>query len=113
MEPDLFSFTHSGETKHIVVEFIQEVALTLRWVTDIAKNVKFQNNDEDPQQQQQQEEWVNFETKFQHEVKVEKEKVGIFRKEVVCYLQCVRIIGSCTLEKISCSNHQVLFALFS
>ncbi len=90
MEPDLFSFTHSGETKHIVVEFIQEVALTLKWVTSIAKNAKVQNNDED-QQQQQQEEWINFETKFQHEVKVEKEKVGYNQKETVFYLQRERV----------------------
>jgi hypothetical protein len=90
MEPDLFSFTHSGETKHIVVEFIQEVALTLKWVTSIAKNAKVQKNDED-QQQQQQEEWINFETKFQHEVKVEKEKVSYNQKETVFYLQRERV----------------------
>jgi len=33
MEPDLFSYTHSGETKHIVSEFIHEVCISLRWIT--------------------------------------------------------------------------------
>jgi hypothetical protein len=88
MEPDLFSYTHSGETKHIVVEFIQEVALTLRWVTSIAKSIKNQNQDLD----QQHEEWIDFEKKYKHEVKVEREKVGEIQKETVLFVE----------SKISC-----------
>lgn len=79
MEPDLFSYTHSGETKHIVVEFIQEVALTLRWVTSIAKSIKTQNQDLD----QQHEEWIDFEKKFKNE----KEKVGEIQKETVLFVE--------------------------
>ncbi len=79
MEPDLFSYTHSGETKHIVVEFIQEVALTLRWVTSIAKSIKTQNQDLD----QQHEEWIDFEKKFKNE----KEKVGEIQKEAVLFVE--------------------------
>jgi hypothetical protein len=33
MSEESFSFTNTGEPKHIVQEFVEEVAITLRWVT--------------------------------------------------------------------------------
>mmetsp|Transcript_2513 Transcript_2513/g.3812 ORF Transcript_2513/g.3812 Transcript_2513/m.3812 type:complete len:543 (+) Transcript_2513:210-1838(+) len=74
MEPDLFSYTHSGETKHIVSEFIQEVGITLRWITSIAMAAGSLRDGED-QEQQKQEEQVNFESELKSEAKAEKEKM--------------------------------------
>lgn len=34
MSEEIFSFTNTGEPKHIVKEFVEEVVLTLTWVTD-------------------------------------------------------------------------------
>lgn len=39
MSEDLFSFTNTGEPKYIVKEFIEEVTLTLRWITDEALKI--------------------------------------------------------------------------
>ena len=74
MEPDLFSYTYSGETKHIVSEFIQEVGITLRWITSLAMAAG-SLRDGDDQEQQKQEEQVNFESELKSKAKAEKEKV--------------------------------------
>ena len=37
MSDDLFSFTNCGEPKHIVSEFIDEVEITLHWLTEKVK----------------------------------------------------------------------------
>jgi len=34
MNEDLFSFTNTGETKHIVKEFLQEITITTKWMTN-------------------------------------------------------------------------------
>jgi Domain of unknown function (DUF3336)/Patatin-like phospholipase len=39
MSEDLFSFTNTGEPKQIVKEFVDEVAKTIRWITDEALRV--------------------------------------------------------------------------
>ena len=39
MSEDLFSYTYTGEPKLIVSEFIDEVVVTLRWITQLAKTV--------------------------------------------------------------------------
>lgn len=37
MSEDMFSFTNTGEPKNLVAEFVEEVAKTLKWVTDEAR----------------------------------------------------------------------------
>jgi hypothetical protein len=47
MNEDLFSVTNTGEPKTIVKEFLQEVVITLKWLTDKSKLPPLDNDDLD------------------------------------------------------------------
>jgi len=69
MEPDLFSYMHSGETKHIVSEFVYEVVLTLRWITNESRKTS-------PKKEVYDEKDESFyESQVNDQAKAEKEKV--------------------------------------
>mmetsp|Transcript_17619 Transcript_17619/g.26702 ORF Transcript_17619/g.26702 Transcript_17619/m.26702 type:complete len:846 (-) Transcript_17619:55-2592(-) len=66
MSEESFSFTNTGEPKHIVKEFIEEVTITLHWVTDhclkkSSQSMYIDNGD--------------YESKLQRKVEEEKNKL--------------------------------------
>jgi hypothetical protein len=76
MSEDLFSCTYTGEPKYIVKEFVDEVAKTMRWVTDEAikhtkdleQNKKVKNMDERKAKE-------SYEKSLERRVRKEKDKI--------------------------------------
>ena len=66
MSEDLFSYSNTGEPKHIVSEFVEEVAITIRWVTEEALRV---SDLSDPATKK------SYDTKLQKKVRKEKHKL--------------------------------------
>ena len=77
MSEDLFSFTNTGEPKEIVTEFVEEVAQTLRWITDeaisrIPPTQERQNNSLDAMDDKAKQSYAKS---LERKVKNEKEKI--------------------------------------
>ena len=66
----LFSFTNTGEPKYIVKEFIEEVRITLHWITDEALM-----NTERKKAASEAEAKLSYERSLERKVRSEKDKV--------------------------------------
>lgn len=77
MSEELFSYTNTGEPKHIVKEFVQEVVLTLKWVTDEAIRIStpIESLDVPWSVETAAEEKEAYEKRLQIKVMQEKDKV--------------------------------------
>lgn len=76
MSEDLFSYTYTGEPKYIVKEFIEEVAKTMRWVTDEA--MKHSHDLEKTKKVKKMDErkaMVSYEESLERRVRKEKDKI--------------------------------------
>ena len=69
MSEDLFSYSNTGEPKHIVSEFVEEVAITIRWVTEEAMKVTQGEEGDDAYAKE------TYEERLQRKVRKEKQKL--------------------------------------
>jgi len=70
MSEDLFSFTNTGEPKYIVKEFIEEVRITLHWITDEALKISGKKK-----ATSEAEAKIFYERNLERKVRNEKDKV--------------------------------------
>jgi uncharacterized membrane protein len=76
MSEDLFSYTYTGEPKYIVKEFIEEVAKTMRWVTDEAmKHSQDLEKTEKVKKTDERKARVSYEESLERRVRKEKDKI--------------------------------------
>ena len=69
MHEDLFSYTNTGEPKHIVREFVEEVAKTLRWITDEAIRIPEYKTTDEAQAKE------SYEKSLERKIRKEKDKM--------------------------------------
>lgn len=71
MHEDLFCYSNTGEPKTIVTEFLNEVCITLKWITDEA-NARLDSSDVDDTNSR---DVRRYDRKFQENVRTEKDRL--------------------------------------
>jgi len=69
MSEDLFSYTNTGEPKHLVKDFIDEVTKTLHWITDESIRVMRESKSEDEREQ------LQYQRRLEQKVRGEKDRL--------------------------------------
>jgi hypothetical protein len=105
MSEEIFSYTNTGEPKHIVEEFVKEVVTTLHWVTDeaIRTSAPLESLDLPWSVETAAEEKEAYEKRLQIKVMQEKNKVRCYR---VFRLTCLVMYQlSLLVFSVRCGHH--------